>query len=1364
MPRSINKASLALLFTLFTSSLLLSQTLIPKIDESPHSFNPILNAVNISEDGNFFLTSDANGDAAYRDMETGKILVTASTHNQFYGTTFVGFDNQKVLEVYRSTDDDGSSYISFSIWDILTDDNNEIDIYIPSLEEEDIYSLSKSMDKNLISIRINNEVYVYDVNSKEILTVKVVGIDSQPRQIVESYFEGNEKNITIVTNDESHFTKRKIDVRSNTELRAYNTEPYKVYKLLEGNRSILDKGDALEFVDRQRNLSFSWPKEDVITEEGFFEYDVNCFSFSPNGNQLLLGTGLPFSYSMVGGGLPNIHSGGIISLIDTKSSKIIWQTNNEKRQHQYSVVHLSWLNEKQIFSSDNRGDIHVYDTSSDRYEYAFLRPDVRSIAADIDPNSNSLVYSIFDNSTYNFNFSSNNPVELLDSTYNVIVAKGENGKIGLTGPFKYNHQIIQDGKQLYPPSRFNNQGADIDVSEDYSVVTNSHFENDNFMSEQLPAVSKFIIDSWKDTIGYYIDDLPVFDRSLSHIKYETITDLSPKPDYYPHPNYYNQINIFDHSTNTNLVIFEQKSVDQSWISRYNNILAYSSYNYYEEVSFYQLFDLDKKEWLKLSNKKIVFNCFSEIEPLAFTLYEDQTFQLWNTQNQKILNRGTFNGPIPKLGVIRSFANQVITTAGSNLNTLNYEDGSQSNDDIEKVSIEDFQLSWDQKTLGFESTFSQNGSSQKSINLVNLENDELLYQLKFQVAGNVAQWTGKHNNVYFIDSTTLAWTYDGQGTFNLIDYGINGDDIATLRVFPDGEWIVIAPNGLFDGSKEGRKNVYYLIGQEVVLFDQIKEKYWTPGLLKKILYEPHLLTEYGKELSEGLFPTAELSLPDTKGTLNVKLNQRAGGIGKTSLFINDKEVESDINPNSLTQFTLDLLTYKDYFFQSGVNKIGIQTHNKTGGLSSRQYELYLETDMAKARGEVRSKGIMSSTTPRRRRGNTKKPGLYGLFVGTSKYSNPKLDLGFADKDAIELQKAFGLISKNMYNPSKVDLTLLTSEAGNAASLSSKENILQSLRNIGTKATPNDIIVLFFSGHGMTVGDDFYYLTGKAGNSDLENDSLARVKSTVSSKEINEALRNIKSNKQVMVLDACHSGQITKILQGTSKATSTSQQKALEFLEDKMGVFILASSESNQKSFETDALGQGLLTYSLLRGMSGEAAEQNIINVVNLLNYASEQAEKTSKNLLGRSQRPVLNVGKGGSTFPIGFKNGDLKVSLPVGKVKLSKANFAFLPRANDPEGLEDIFTDVIKERGGIGSKEPFIYSYDNSSDNTFNLSGTYTVSGNDINLTWYINKGLSENLSDTALTIAGSKKDKVKLANDLVDALILKWKEMGLVEE
>ena len=116
-------------------------------------------------------------------------------------------------------------------------------------------------------------------------------------------------------------------------------------------------------------------------------------------------------------------------------------------------------------------------------------------------------------------------------------------------------------------------------------------------------------------------------------------------------------------------------------------------------------------------------------------------------------------------------------------------------------------------------------------------------------------------------------------------------------FNDGTWAVVDPLGRYDASNGGRVDgLHWVVGNEPIDLEQLKERYYDPGLLAKHLKlsrEP--LRSVEGLGSVRLHPQTELVAPDPgdpKGTLGITLTDRGGGIGRVVVKINGKEVAAD----------------------------------------------------------------------------------------------------------------------------------------------------------------------------------------------------------------------------------------------------------------------------------------------------------------------------------------------------------------------------------------------------------------------------------------------------------------------------------------
>ncbi|MEO6037688.1 MAG: caspase family protein, partial [Saprospiraceae bacterium] len=326
-----------------------------------------------------------------------------------------------------------------------------------------------------------------------------------------------------------------------------------------------------------------------------------------------------------------------------------------------------------------------------------------------------------------------------------------------------------------------------------------------------------------------------------------------------------------------------------------------------------------------------------------------------------------------------------------------------------------------------------------------------------------------------DNTTKIWNKD------------TGKELATLLSVDSIDWVVTTPSGLFDASPGAMKLMYYVQGLEVIELEQLKERYYEPGLLAKITgFDKSELRNVAAFDKVALYP--EIKAVITKDQLHIALTERTGGLGKLSLFINNKEVKEDINPQRLKALNIDLITFAKYYRADTDNTIGLRAYNKEGWLKSQAYELPYRL----------------TTLP----GNKTIPHLYAIVVGTANYAGDRLDLRFPDLDADAMAKAFQSTGSALFGIDHTSVRMLCT-AG-SGDVSSKTNIQKAFTDLAAKATPDDILVVYFSGHGLAYGDaekaQFYYLTKDIGNEDL-SDPVVRNSYTISSDEFTKWLTAI-----------------------------------------------------------------------------------------------------------------------------------------------------------------------------------------------------------------------------------------------------------------
>ncbi len=184
----------------------------------------------------------------------------------------------------------------------------------------------------------------------------------------------------------------------------------------------------------------------------------------------------------------------------------------------------------------------------------------------------------------------------------------------------------------------------------------------------------------------------------------------------------------------------------------------------------------------------------------------------------------------------------------------------------------------------------------------------------------------------------------------------------------------------------------------------------------------------------------------------------------------------------------------------------------------------------------------------------------------------------------------------------------------------EAVRASLHQIVAAAKPQDTLLLYFSGHGVLDPNTQQVVLCLR---DTNKDDLLRT--GLSLPEVLRLLSKSSVNRQMLWLDACHSGDMTlrgakgeitgrSVLNPTRQLVEVLRQRAAQ----SRGFYALLSCDQKQRSWEFPELKHGLFTYYLMRGLRGEAADpQGVIEADGLYKYVYHQTlqyiEKTNQQL-------------------------------------------------------------------------------------------------------------------------------------------------------
>jgi WD40 repeat protein len=138
----------------------------------------------------------------------------------------------------------------------------------------------------------------------------------------------------------------------------------------------------------------------------------------------------------------------------------------------------------------------------------------------------------------------------------------------------------------------------------------------------------------------------------------------------------------------------------------------------------------------------------------------------------------------------------------------------------------------------------------------------------------------------------------------------GKEKLTLVGIDSTDWVVLTPDGRFDGSENGINQVFYTIGSTILPLPAISEKFKTPGLLAKVMNDEKLeipSVDFAKGLK--LPPEVKISVPaatklavNSVVTVTVEGMDKGGGVNEIRFWQNGKliqpeQVKAKANPKN-----------------------------------------------------------------------------------------------------------------------------------------------------------------------------------------------------------------------------------------------------------------------------------------------------------------------------------------------------------------------------------------------------------------------------------------------------------------------------------
>jgi hypothetical protein len=285
------------------------------------------------------------------------------------------------------------------------------------------------------------------------------------------------------------------------------------------------------------------------------------------------------------------------------------------------------------------------------------------------------------------------------------------------------------------------------------------------------------------------------------------------------------------------------------------------------------------------------------------------------------------------------------------------------------------------------------------------------------------------------------------------------------------------------------------------------------------------------------------------------------------------------------------------------------------------------------------------------------------------------------------------------------------------------------------------------YGTAENGQFHYLTKDIVSENL-SDPQIRQNYTISTEELTEWIKKSPALKQVMILDACNSGRVVEDLAAGRKDLSSTQVRALDRMKDRTGMFILTGAAADKVSYEAGQYGQGLLTYSLLEGMSGLAlTDDKRVDVMTLFQYSRDHVPDLAKGI-GGIQTPILAFPASGASFDIGIVDATVKIPLAQVKPVFIRNQFQNDETYDDGLGLTAALTGLFQAATARGAQADLVFVDVSEYENAYSLKGLYKVSGDVVEVRGRLFKG--KTVLGDEYRVSGSKNDVPALAQMVLD--------------
>jgi WD40 repeat protein len=494
----------------------------------------------------------------------------------------------------------------------------------------------------------------------------------------------------------------------------------------------------------------------------------------------------------------------------------------------------------------------------------------------------------------------------------------------------------------------------------------------------------------------------------------------------------------------------------------------------------------------------------------------------------------------------------------------------------------------------------------------------------------------HYTGFFCD---IDWTNEKiivENNSQLIFFDIRtGRELYKFIAIDSADYMILTPDKYYMCSKNAASKLAWRIGEQMYSFDQFDIQYNRPDIILERLGNPDTTlikmyrnayfkrlkkTEFNEEMFSSEWHAPEISILNSDSLISTT--------EQPVINLNVRGIDTKYNLNRILVWDNNVPVY-------GANGLSLLKEN------ADSINMILSITLSEGNNSIKvscinEKGVESlkeSVDIIYNPVKPVKPDLYIIAMSVSDYQDKRFDLRYAAKDGKDIAKMFKSIpnSKKTFEHIIID-TLLNRSA-------TRENFFR-LKDKLLASNVDDQVIVFVSGHGLLNSQfDFYFAT-------YDIDFGKPEMRGIFFEDLEGILDSIPSRKKLLLMDACHSGEVdkdemTELTASNTVKTSSDiafrgnvrayiaraadpaamsgvnlnntlelMQELFSGLDKGTGTTVISAAAGKGYALESPLWNNGVFTFSIINGLKNGAADKNrdgTITISELKDYSIKEVQ-------------------------------------------------------------------------------------------------------------------------------------------------------------